>query len=290
MYGNIPASDLIVSRTTVRRDIVNKSTCIQDSIKDALIDPARYGAVSFVADLWTDNVVSRFYLDVTFFWVEESGIGKRIWSLRHAMYACKFFPQSKTADHIQVAIDRILAEVDLDTTHTPCTTDKGSNMLAATSFKCHVTCACHRLSTSINTAWEAATEECDELAVLDTSSNNLVKFVKKSGGIQYNLPATLKSGGKTRPWRSLISKFSSIITSNEALRQLLRDKRREDLIVSIEKSLLEEVLGILKKLKALLTYWSSLLYQHYILCYLHITSCVIFGQRQKQQIQLQAVF
>ena len=67
----------------------------------------------------------------------------------------------------------------------------------ATSFKCHVTCACHRLSTSINTAWEAATRESDELAVLDTNSNNLVKFVKKSGGIQYNLPATLKSGGKT---------------------------------------------------------------------------------------------
>ena len=31
------------------------------------------------------------------------------------------------------------------------------------------------------------------------------------------------------------------------MRPLLRDKRREDLIVSIEKSLLEEVLGILKK-------------------------------------------
>ena len=28
--------------------------------------------------------------------------------------------------------------------------------------KCHVSCACHRLSTSINTGWEVATEECDE--------------------------------------------------------------------------------------------------------------------------------
>ena len=120
-------------------------------------------------------------------------------------------------------------------------------MLAATTAKCHVNCACHRLSTSINTAWEAATEECDELAALDTNSNSLVKFVKKSDGIQYNLPATLKSGGKTRPWRSLINKFSSILTSYEALRPLLRDKRREDFITSIENSLLEEVLGILKK-------------------------------------------
>ena len=84
-------------------------------------------------------------------------------------------------------------------------------MLTATRAKCHVNCACHRLSISINTAWEATTEESDELAVLDTNSNNLVKFVKKSGGIQYNLPTTLKSGWKTRPWRSLIHKFSSIL-------------------------------------------------------------------------------
>ena len=125
LLGNIPASDLIVSCTIVRRD---KSASIQESIKNALIDPAKYSAVSFVADLWTDNVVSRSYLDITFFWVEESGIDKRIWSLRHAMYACKYFSQSKTADHIQVAIDRILSVVDLDTSHTPCTTDKGSNM------------------------------------------------------------------------------------------------------------------------------------------------------------------
>ena len=58
------------------------------------------------------------------------------------------FLNQKTADHIQVAIDRILSEVDLDITYTPCTTDKGSNMLAATSFKCHVSCAWHHLSTS----------------------------------------------------------------------------------------------------------------------------------------------
>ena len=66
LFGNIPASDLIVSRAPVRRNIVNKSASIQD--------PAKYSAVSFVANLWTDNVVNRSYLDVTFFWVEESGI------------------------------------------------------------------------------------------------------------------------------------------------------------------------------------------------------------------------
>ena len=62
LYGNVPASDLIVSPTTVRREIVKKSVCIQDSIKNALIEPAKHAAVSFVADLWMDNVVSHSYI------------------------------------------------------------------------------------------------------------------------------------------------------------------------------------------------------------------------------------
>ena len=73
LYSNVPASDLIISRTTVGREIIKISACIQDSIKNALIEPAKHAAVSFVADLCIDNVVNCSYLDVTFFWVEESG-------------------------------------------------------------------------------------------------------------------------------------------------------------------------------------------------------------------------
>jgi len=58
----------------------------------------------------------------------------------------------------------------------------------------------------------------------------------------------LNSGGKTRPWRS---RFSSIVTSFDALRPLLRDKKREDLIVNIDVALAEEVLEILQKAEAM---------------------------------------
>jgi len=146
------------------------------------------------------------------------------------MYTCKFF-QTQTADHIQIAIEKVLSEASVDVEATPCTTDKRSNMLAATKCKCHISCACHSLSTSINSVWEAAVAEYEELCSLDTNSNKLVKFVKKSGGIQYNLPATLKSGRKTQPWHS----------------SLLTERKREDFIVSIEKDLLEEVMQILVK-------------------------------------------
>ena len=157
------------------------------------------------------------------------------------MYACKFFPDTKTTDHIQITLDRILIEVSLDAENVPCTTDKGANMLAVTHSKCHINCACHRLSTSINTGWEISCDQNVELNSLNECADGLVKFVKKSGGIQY-LPATLKSGGKTRPWHSLINKFSSIFKSFDALRPLLRDKRWEDLIVNIDIVLVEEVL------------------------------------------------
>ena len=85
------------------------------------------------------------------------------------------------------------------------------------------------LSTLISTAWDSSCEESLELRELDDYANGLVKFMKKSGGIQYNSPATLKAGGKTRPWRGLINKFRSISKSYEPLKPLLRDKRREGL-------------------------------------------------------------
>jgi len=59
---------------------------IQETIKSSLQKPAEQGAVSVVTDLWSDNIVSRSYLDVTLFWVEESGPDNRIWSLKCAMY------------------------------------------------------------------------------------------------------------------------------------------------------------------------------------------------------------
>ena len=83
-----------------------------------------------------------------------------------------------------------------------CTTDKGANVVAATNSKCQINnyyCACYHLSTSINIGWERFCEENTELHSLNECVDCLEKCVKKSGGIQYNLTATLKSCGKARP-------------------------------------------------------------------------------------------
>ena len=70
---SVPTSEFIVGHLTVRKDIVSKLPHIQATIRSSLQESAELGAVSVVTDLWSDNVVSRSYLDVTLFWVEESG-------------------------------------------------------------------------------------------------------------------------------------------------------------------------------------------------------------------------
>ena len=117
----------------MHKDIANNLSQIQDTIKSSLQRSTEQGAVAVVTDLWLDSVMSRSYLDVTFFWMEGSGPNSRIWSLKHAMYACKFFLR-KNAYHIQVALDQILDEADLDPENTQCTMNKGSNMVAAQSI------------------------------------------------------------------------------------------------------------------------------------------------------------
>ena len=47
-YGCVPASDFIAGRLTVRKDIVNKLSLIQGTIKESIADPSKLGAVSCV--------------------------------------------------------------------------------------------------------------------------------------------------------------------------------------------------------------------------------------------------
>ena len=51
----------------VHKDIVNKLSQIQDTMKSSLQKSAEQGTVSAVTDLWSDNVVSLSYFNVTFF-------------------------------------------------------------------------------------------------------------------------------------------------------------------------------------------------------------------------------
>ena len=137
------------------------------------------------------------YLDVSFFWISQemdhdNGIGKELWSFKRAMYACKVFPKIKTSENIEFELDQILTEVYCDPANTPVTTDKGANIVAATVQKIRLDFTCHRSNTEIQTGWERAMMEIDELDQLYYNVNKAVTFAKKSSGIQSELPISLK--------------------------------------------------------------------------------------------------
>ena len=147
----------------------------------------------------------RSFMDITFFWIEEN---QENWELKHGMFACKFFSDKKTAQNIESELENVLLEAGISLENTPVTTDKGRNIVAATQQHIRNDCSCHRLCTCINDAWKKTMEDMNELKELDDLVNNIVRFVKKSANIQHRLPSTLKSGGKTRPWRSLNRQIS----------------------------------------------------------------------------------
>ena len=62
--------------------------------------------------------------------------------------------------------------------------EQGVKYGGSTKYMCHVNWVCHCLLTSINTAWDESCAESKELKDLDDCANSLVKFEKKSGGIQ----------------------------------------------------------------------------------------------------------
>ena len=161
------------------------------------------------------------------------------------MYKCENMPERHTAENIKKFIDKNLEELGLSLNDTPCTTDKGSNVIAATKSKVHVDCVCHRLNTVIDTAWRKVMSFDTEIKHLNEFSHDLVRYVNQASGVQSNLPTTLKHGGETRPWRSLIGMFASISQSRDALFRELKIRKKEHLIARLDVDLLNEVVTFL---------------------------------------------
>ena len=239
IYGNLNVDDVIFGRETIKKCTLEKMTECQEKIKKSIMECSLNKMISFTTDLATDYINHNSYLDFTVFWIDSSC------TLNHSMYRCSYFPERHTAVNIEKVIDENLAELNLSIVDTPCTTDKGSNIICATLAKTHIDCACHRINTAIDIAWKQAMDSNLELMLLDKSAHTLVKFVNQASGIQSELPTTLKHGGETRPWRSLHSMFSFILVSREDLVTELRKRKRENLVYHIDIDLLRDVVEFL---------------------------------------------
>ena len=239
-HGNVSVSDVLFGRKAIRNGVIEKMKVCQERIRRLVESHAKRKQVAFTTDLSTDDVNKNSYLDFTIFWINDE------WKLSHALYKCHYFSERHSAFFIKEAINSTLNELGLSTTETPCTTDRGANIVAATNELTHIDCLCHRINTIIDVGWSNACKEDFELKSLNQHAHELVTFVLHSSGIQSQLPCSLKHGGVTRPWRSLFDMFESIRKSYDELISQLRQRKKEYLISRINVDLLREVTNFLK--------------------------------------------
>ena len=116
--------------------------------------------------------------------------------------------------------------------------------MVATKSKTRLDCKCHRLNTSIDSAWKKLVALDEKISCLNSFCHELVKYVNQAAGIQSNLP-TIKHGRETRKL-SLNAMFSSILESRDALVKKLRERKKENLISRINVDLLQVVVDFLE--------------------------------------------
>ena len=184
---------------------------------DVLKDPIEDGTVSLCLDLYTGDYRKKAYLDVRAFWVT------REFNLQHAALAVRHFgTASHTGDNISSAVNAIMTEYNLPSDDTTVTTDHGSNVVAALRNNVRLDCMCHRLHTVLETAWRDTKETENRTQWLARWLQLIyVVTLKKSTGLQEQLPKLLKHGGDTRPWVSMFRRSEAIEASCEALVTLL---------------------------------------------------------------------
>jgi len=183
-------------------------------------------------------------LDVHVVWIN------RDFCVKHAALAVRHFGTGvHTGNNISSAIDDILAEYGLPDDDTPLTTDHGSNIVAALKNNIRLDCLCHRLHTTLETAWRGTKCEEPDAAAYENAVSELCRFAKQSSRVQEQLPKSLKHGGDTRPWVSMYRRADSVESSYNALVTVLTAKNRLELVTSVNRGLNREVMELTKKMK-----------------------------------------
>ena len=114
------------------------------------------------------------------------------------------------------------------------TSDHGSNMVSGLNDQPRLDCMAHRTHTALSDAWSHALESSPELAALDKAASALSNFVKRTTGIQEQLPRSLKTGIETRQWTGLHARLEALNQSYSVLQTVLADRDRIDLLENFD--------------------------------------------------------
>jgi hypothetical protein len=241
--GSLNVKDIFYGRQTICHEALTKFDAYTQHIRSLLEEPIKQHCVAASADIWTDDMMKRSYLDFTVFFVNEKH------ELKHTLLRCKHFDQQKTGVNIWNEIEEIFQSFNLSFGDTSITTDQGANMIKAlrSTDETRYPCLAHRTNTVLETALENLKEKNDEFKNFCTSVSDLRTYVQQSGGIQYKLPKTLKRTSGARPWRSYFLIHDSLYQSYEVLLELLRERGEQHRIAHINVQLLPDISDLMGK-------------------------------------------
>ncbi|CAF4006250.1 unnamed protein product [Rotaria sp. Silwood2] len=98
-FGRVNAHDIWYGRRSIQNECELKFHQHREDIKSIIQPYINDRTASSTIDLWRDDIIQRYYLDFTIFYLNEH------WHLKHSILRCKYFDeQSKTAINIWFSI------------------------------------------------------------------------------------------------------------------------------------------------------------------------------------------
>ena len=230
-YGNVDSKRIITGRKGARTLLNAKFEQVETEITEKLRSaPAK----AFSSDMWTAS--NGHFLDISYSCIDSS------FKFGNGQFQMLHFTEKHTGFNILEKLQESFSRIGLTTDKVAITTDSGSNMLKAVKDgdMISIRCICHRYNTVVNEAWKEATKENETLGKLDSDVSSLIEYVNRLG-IQSKLPIKLKSGCKTRPWRSIAQKLHSVLMSYDFLLSHFTSLNQELRVSRIDKNLLTKV-------------------------------------------------
>lgn len=183
------------------------------------------------SDIWTESSNNGSYLQTHIQWIDN-------FTLRNTVLEMEYFPERHTSPNIKEKLHAIVEKLGSVPNLTSIVTDCGANMIKGVNEMRGHPCACHRLSTSIEKAWNSCLKTNSYLSSLNNAVSQLITAVNHKTNVQQFLAKKIQNSSQTRAWRGLYNRFHQIMINYDKLVELSRSDRALLAVISIDYSAL----------------------------------------------------
>ena len=242
----IDISNNLPGREAVRSGVKRRASSVRDQITEQIkLVYNRDRTLNFTTDLWTCDYTKNSYIDISWHYLESK---EEMSSF--AIGTIPFGYESHTAINIESKIKEVFEQYGISSEllfqSSFSTSDCARNIsLALYNISYPTQCANHRLSTSLQTAWDRTTLKCLEARNLMDDCTELVRFMKQSALYYQKMTKKLKKYCTTR-WNSRYIMMNSILQSHSDIQVILSGSGHFNKIATINEEDLSSVVTFLE--------------------------------------------